>query len=152
MTVRTLQNFIDDEFRDPTSGARIDSFNPANGQVHALVPDSTAEDVEEAVRAAEKAFPSWSKTSRAKRSEYMLRIADLLEKRLDEFALAESQDQGKPVSLARTVDIPRAIYNFRFFSSYILHLEEKATELDGVALNFTQKYPVGVVGIWRAIE
>lgn len=77
----------------------------------------------------------------------MLRkVADLLEQRLEEFALAESKDQGKPVSLAKSVDIPRAITNFRFFAAEILHHEEKAHEIDG-AFSYTYHAPVGVAAL-----
>ncbi|KAI9348275.1 aldehyde dehydrogenase domain-containing protein [Zopfochytrium polystomum] len=144
-----LQNFIGGAFvptANPSTGY-FDSPNPATGEVYARVPDSDAADIDAAVDAAAKAFPAWSSTTRAHRSAVMLKIAQLLEDRLEEFAVAESQDQGKPVSLARQVDIPRAIHNFRFFATYILHMEEKKTELDHVAINYTQKVPVGVAGL-----
>ncbi|KAJ3415031.1 Aldehyde dehydrogenase 8 member A1 [Chytridiales sp. JEL 0842] len=112
-----------------------------------MVPDSTSPDVDAAVESATKAFPGWSQTTRAERSRLMMKVADLLEARLEEFAIAESRDQGKPISLARTVDIPRAVHNFRFFASYILHMGEKKTDLDGVAINYVQRVPVGVAGL-----
>jgi aminomuconate-semialdehyde dehydrogenase len=66
---------------------------------------------------------------------------------LEEFAAAESNDQGKTVSFARAVDIPRAVYNFRFFADHILYAEEKAAMLDGLAMSYVQRWPVGVAGL-----
>ncbi|KAJ3219930.1 Aldehyde dehydrogenase 8 member A1 [Dinochytrium kinnereticum] len=142
-----LQNFIDGALHPPKSGNYITSLNPATGQPYCLVPDSTEDDVEMAVAAATKAFPGWSETTRQERSRVMNKIADLIESRLDAFAEAESRDQGKPFSLAKRVDIPRAVHNFRFFASYILHMEDKKTEMDGVAINYVHRYPVGVAGL-----
>ncbi|RKO86923.1 aldehyde dehydrogenase domain-containing protein [Blyttiomyces helicus] len=145
--MKTLANFIDGKLVAPAEGIYIDSLNPATGEVNGKVPDSTAKDVNLAVEAANRAFPSWSKTTRAYRSALMIKVADLLEQKLEEFALEESKDQGKPVSLARTVDIPRAIYNFRFFANSILNRHEKATELDGIALNYVHRTSAGVAGL-----
>jgi aminomuconate-semialdehyde/2-hydroxymuconate-6-semialdehyde dehydrogenase len=125
------------------------------------VPDSDGHDVDAAVAAAARAFPAWSALTRQKRSEWMLAIAQRLEERLDgmdvvvicvysfciEFAEAESKDQGKTVALAKTVDIPRAIYNFRYFAGLILYLEDKKTDLDGVAMSYTRRDPIGVAGL-----
>eukprot|EP00842_Homolaphlyctis_polyrhiza_P002518 jgi/Hompol1/3267/HPOL_003174-RA len=143
----TLTNFIDGVLVPPTSGKYLDSPNPANGTTYALVPDSDSIDVDAAAAAAKRAFPSWSQTTREYRSAILLKIASLIEGRLEEFAVAESQDQGKPVSLARTVDIPRVIHNFRFFATSILHHQDMKTELDGVAFNYVNRNPVGVAGL-----
>ncbi|KAF9404008.1 hypothetical protein BGZ94_004407, partial [Podila epigama] len=121
-----LDNFINNEHRPPVQGRYFDTFEPARGIPHAHIPDSTKEDVDLAFAAASAAYKSWSKTSRTERSRIMYKIADLIEARLDEFARAESKDQGKPVELARTVDIPRAAYNFRFFAGRILHAVDEA--------------------------
>jgi len=118
-SVQVLENFIDGQFV-PCS-RHIDSYNPATGEVHLHVPDSGEEEVQAAVDAAQRAFKKWSKTPAKERSRLMNRIADLVESRLDEFAEAESRDQGKPVWLAKAVDIPRVCLNFRFFASGILH-------------------------------
>ncbi|KAI8927612.1 aldehyde dehydrogenase domain-containing protein [Entophlyctis helioformis] len=134
-------------FVAPSTGTYIDSPNPATGRTHVLVPDSAAADVNAAVAAAKAAFEPWSRTTRAHRSAVLLRIADLLEKRLDEFAVAESQDQGKPVSLAKSIDIPRAVHNFRFFATSILHSKEMTTDLDGVTFNYVHRRPVGVAAL-----
>ncbi|KAI9144125.1 aldehyde dehydrogenase family 8 member A1-like protein [Paraphysoderma sedebokerense] len=140
-------NFINGEFLPPSNNKYLDSFNPSTGKVHYHIPDSSSIDVDQAVKAAVEAFDSWSGLPRSTRCNYLLKIADLLESRLDQFALAESKDQGKPVWLAKSVDIPRAVYNFRFFANAVTVKEGKVTELEGVALNYTRRDPVGVAGL-----
>ncbi len=112
-----IKNYINGELVEPASGNYLDNIEPATGQVYSQVAAGGEEDVERAVAAAEKAFPLWSGASAADRSDVMLKIADLIEKRLEEFVRAESIDNGKPLSLARSVDIPRAAKNFRFLTS-----------------------------------
>ncbi|KAF9584534.1 Aldehyde dehydrogenase 8 member A1 [Lunasporangiospora selenospora] len=147
MSLITIDNFINNAYVKPQNGIYFDTFEPSRGRPYAKIPDSAATDVELAYKAAASAFPAWSKTSAAERSNIMNKIANLLESRLDEFAEAESRDQGKPVELARTVDIPRAIHNFRFYASKIIHATEEAGELPGVGLSYTQRMPVGVAGL-----
>lgn len=143
-----LTNFINGKFIKPINGKYIETYNPATGRVWGRVPDSNKDDVDHAVESAQLAFKSWSKTPRSQRSAIMMKIADLLEERLQEFAEAESKDQGKPVSLALAVDIPRAVYNFRFFAGRILYMHDTKTELDNAsAMNYTQRSPVGVAGL-----
>ncbi|HZE57342.1 MAG TPA: aldehyde dehydrogenase [Chthoniobacterales bacterium] len=142
-----IRNFIDGEFVEPLGGKHLDNIEPATGKPYALVPDSEARDVELAVTAAERAFPTWSKTSAADRSRILLRIADLIERDLEKLARAESIDTGKPLSLARSLDIPRAASNFRFFATAILHTENEAHVTDGVAFNYTLRQPRGIAGL-----
>jgi len=142
-----IQNFIDGQFVEPGGGNYLDNIEPATGKPYSLVPDSDARDVELAVAAAEKAFPGWSRTPAAERSRILLRIADLIERDLEKFAHAESIDTGKPLSLARGLDIPRASSNFRFFATAILHTENEAHVTDGVAFNYTLRQPRGVAGL-----
>ncbi|KAH6584150.1 hypothetical protein BASA61_007649 [Batrachochytrium salamandrivorans] len=142
-----LSNYISGQFKEPSTQHYIESPNPATGLTHALVPDSAAVDVDDAVAAAKAAFPEWSATPRSKRSALLMRIADLLEQRLDAFAIQESRDQGKPISLATSIDIPRAIHNFRFFATSILHQQESTSVLDGVALSYVHRSAVGVAGL-----
>src|SRR5436189_738439 len=146
-TAEKIQNFIDGQFVDPVGGKYLDNIEPATGKPYALVPDSEARDVELAVTAAERAFPTWSKTSAADRSRILLRIADLIERDLEKLARAESIDTGKPLSLARSLDIPRAASNFRFFATAILHTENEAHVTDGVAFNYTLRQPRGIAGL-----
>src|SRR4051812_11864261 len=142
-----IRNFIDGQFVEPAAGKYLDNIEPATGKPYSQVPDSDANDVELAVAAAEKAFPSWSKTSTADRSRILLRIADLIERDLEKLARAESIDTGKPLSLARSLDIPRAASNFRFFATAILHTENEAHVTDGVAFNYTLRQPRGIAGL-----
>ena len=120
-----IQNFIDGQFVPPIGGKYLENIEPATGKPYSLVPDSDSRDVEAAVAAAERAFPAWSRTSAAERSRLLLRIAELIERDLEKFARAESVDTGKPLSLARSLDIPRASSNFRFFATAILHTENR---------------------------
>jgi aminomuconate-semialdehyde/2-hydroxymuconate-6-semialdehyde dehydrogenase len=142
-----VRNFIDGEFVEPTSGHYLDNIEPATSKPYSQVTDSGKEDVDLAVSAAEKAFPDWSKTPAQERSQFLLRIADLIERDLEKFARAESIDTGKPITLARTLDIPRAVANFRFFATAILHTENEAHVTDGVAFNYTLRQPRGFAGL-----
>jgi aminomuconate-semialdehyde/2-hydroxymuconate-6-semialdehyde dehydrogenase len=142
-----IQNFIDGKFVEPRSGKYLDNIEPATGKPYSQVPDSGKEDVDLAVAAAEKAFADWSKKPAAERSKILLRIADLIERDLEKFARAESIDTGKPITLARTLDIPRAVSNFRFFATAILHTENEAHVTDDVAFNYTLRQPRGIAGL-----
>ena len=106
----TLANYINGTFTPPTCTQYLTTLNPATGQPLALVPDSDSTDVNAAVRAAAKAFPGWSATTRAERSKLMLRIADILESRLDEFALLESMDQGMEVLIVQACVFMACLY------------------------------------------
>ena len=142
-----IQNYINGEFVNPILGNYIDNYNPSIGEVYGQIPDSTKEDVEKAVEAAEKAFPSWSNTTLATRSKILSKIADLIKEKLTFLAEAESKDNGKPVSLATQIDIPRAAANFQFFANAITQFSSEAHESVGLnAVNFTLRQPIGVVG------
>jgi len=142
-----IQNFIDGQFVEPIGGKYLDNIEPATGKAYSQVADSDSRDVDLAVAAAEKAFPDWLKKPAAERSKILLRIADLIERDLEKLARAESIDTGKPLSLARTLDIPRAASNFRFFATAILHTESEAHITDGVAFNYTLRQPRGIAGL-----
>ncbi|MEN9988592.1 MAG: hypothetical protein RLZZ585_1631 [Bacteroidota bacterium] len=141
-----LQNFINGTYVPPKNGQYIDNYEPATGQVYALIPDSDEEDVLDAVAAAEKAFPIWSKMSIEERSKILVRLSEGIEKHMDEFVQAESRDNGKPVSLAAHVDIPRAVSNFHFFATAITHFASESHLMEGVGINFTTRKPIGIVG------
>src|SRR5438128_618845 len=143
----TIQNFIDGQFIEPVSGRYLDNIEPATGKPYSQVADSDARDVDLAVAAAEKAFSEWSRKSAADRSKFLLRIADLIERDLEKLARAESIDTGKPISLARSLDIPRAASNFRFFATAIVHAESEAQITANVAFNYTLGQPRGIVGL-----
>lgn len=142
-----IQNFVGGQFVGPAGGKYLDNIEPATGKPYSQVPDSDSRDVELAVAAAEKAFPAWSRTPAAERSRILLRVADLIDRDLEKLARAESIDTGKPLSLARSLDIPRASSNFRFFATAILHTENEAHMTDGVAFNYTLRQPRGIVGL-----
>src|SRR3954462_3594527 len=142
-----IRNFIEGQFVEPIGGKYLDNIEPATGKTYSLVPDSDERDVELAVATAEEAFAGWSKTPAADRSRILLRIADLIERDLEKLARAESIDTGKPLSLARSLDIPRAASNFRFFATAILHTENEAHVTDGVAFNYTLRQPRGIAGL-----
>ena len=141
-----IKNYIDGTLVEPKSGAYLDNFNPATGQVYSQIPDSAEEDVNDAVKAAKLAYPSWSKTAKETRSEILAKIAMLIEKNLDRLALAESMDNGKPVSLAKQVDIPRAATNFNFFATAILHYASESHAMENGVINYTLREPIGVAG------
>lgn len=141
-----LQNLIDGTLRPAQSGRWLDVYAPATGEVFAQLPDSDEHDVELAVQAAKRAAPGWSALGREGRSKVLLKLSELIERDLEEFARAESRDNGKPLSLARKVDIPRAVANFRFFATAILHFPSEAHLMDDVAVNYTDRQPIGVVG------
>jgi aminomuconate-semialdehyde/2-hydroxymuconate-6-semialdehyde dehydrogenase len=142
-----IQNFIDGRFVEPIGAKYLDNIEPATGKPYSQVPDSDTRDVEAAVAAAEKAFVDWSKKSAAERSKFLLRIADLIERDLEKLARAESIDTGKPLALARSLDIPRAASNFRFFATAVLHTESEAHITDNVAFNYTLRQPRGIAGL-----
>jgi aminomuconate-semialdehyde/2-hydroxymuconate-6-semialdehyde dehydrogenase len=142
-----ISNFIGGDLVGPASGNYLENIEPATGKPYSHVADSDGRDVELAVATAEKAFADWSRTPTEQRSRIILRIADLIERDLAKFARAESIDTGKPISLAQTLEIPRAISNFRFFATAILHTENEAHMMDGVAFNYTLRQPRGVVGL-----
>ena len=129
---------------EPVSGNYIDNYNPSNGKVYSLIPDSNSDDVDAAVSAANKAFETWSKTTKKERSDLLMRLADKIDYYKEDLIAAESLDNGKPESLARLVDIPRASENFRFFATAILHFASEIHEMDGKALNYTLREPIGV--------
>ena len=141
-----IRNYINGQLSQPASNNYLDNFDPSVGKVYSYLPDSDERDVEAAYQAASAAFPAWSTLSKDKRSQYLLKIADLIEKNLDRLAEAESRDNGKPLKLAKTVDIPRAAANFHFYGTAILHYASHAHSMEGMAINYTLRQPVGVAG------
>lgn len=144
--MKFIKNYINGELKAPAEGQHIDNVDPSRGIVYAQIPNSTTKDVEEAVQAAENAFPTWSQTPKEDRAAIMIKIADIIEARMDEFALAESTDNGKPVSLASHVDIPRAVSNLKFFATAVQHFASESHYMEGVGINYTTRKPIGIVG------
>jgi aminomuconate-semialdehyde/2-hydroxymuconate-6-semialdehyde dehydrogenase len=141
-----LENYIGGEFLAPLSGTFINNTNPATGEVYGEVPDSGFKDIEAAVAAAQKAFPQWSTTAVEERFKILNRIADLIDEHLDELALAETNDNGKPLWLSKKVDIPRASANFRFFATGIMHFATESHNMEDKVVNYTLRRPIGIVG------
>jgi aminomuconate-semialdehyde/2-hydroxymuconate-6-semialdehyde dehydrogenase len=141
-----IKNYINGEFLNPTKGQSVENINPATGKSIGTIPMSTASDVSYAVEAAQKAFVSWSKTTTEERFRIMNKIADAIESKLDELALAETTDNGKPLKLAKRVDIPRAADNMRFFATGIMHYASESHSMGDRAINYTLREPIGVVG------
>lgn len=144
--MQTIRNYINGELVAPAGKQYIDNYNPAIGKVYSLIPDSDERDVEMAVQAALKAFPSWSTTPKDERSRILLKISSLIEQNLERLAVAESVDNGKPVALAKMVDIPRAASNFHFYATAILHDAAETHAMEDTAINYTLRSPVGVAG------
>ena len=143
--IKPISNYINGELVAPNSGNYIDLYDPSSGQVYSKVPDSDATDVGKAVKAAQAAFPIWAATSIEERSRVMTKIANLIEVNLDRLAKTESLDNGKPIWLAKQVDIPRASANFRFFAQAITQFSTNAHEMTD-AINYTLRQPLGVIG------
>jgi aminomuconate-semialdehyde/2-hydroxymuconate-6-semialdehyde dehydrogenase len=144
--MKKILNYINGELIEPVSKNYLDNINPAEGKVYSMLPDSDERDVALATVTATNAFADWSTMKAEKRSNILLRIADLIDRDLDKLALAESIDQGKPVKLATVVDIPRASANMRFFATAILHFSSEAHSTDTEAINYTTRTPIGVAG------
>jgi len=142
-----LANYIDGAWVAPTSGRWLDDRAPATDRLIARMARSEAADVDAAVSAARAALSGpWGSTTWVERAEMLDAIAAAIEARVDEFARVESEDQGKPVSLARRIDIPRSVSNFRFFAGAIRHQEAPCHDM-GHSLNYTRRQPVGVCGL-----
>jgi aminomuconate-semialdehyde/2-hydroxymuconate-6-semialdehyde dehydrogenase len=144
--MQRISNYINGQLSSPQSGNYIDNYNPSEGKIYSQLPDSDESDVDPAVQAAQSAFAGWSTMPTAQRSSILQKIADLIDRDLDKLALAESIDQGKPVKLAKSVDIPRASANMRFFATASLHFSSESHLMEDEAINYTTRTPIGVVG------
>ena len=120
-------------------------FDPAHAQPYAQVADGDAADVDAAVAAAEAAAPGWAALRPSDRARHLERLADALEARLDTFAHAEALDAGKPLALARDVEIPRAVSILRFFAHAATQFASESHHGEA-GLNYTLRLPLGVVG------
>ncbi|KAK3362446.1 aldehyde dehydrogenase domain-containing protein [Lasiosphaeria hispida] len=144
-----LQNYVSGAFilSDKTSVPFLDSFEPKTGAVFACVPCTQSQQVDAAIRTAKDAFPAWSKTTRAVRSGYLRRVSELLQESRELFAVWESIDQGKTLERAR-IEVDRAIANFLYFSTYILHEQTAARMIDGGGvLTYEHRSPAGVFAL-----
>ncbi len=144
--MKKLKNYIDGKLVEPISKKYLKNFNPATGRVYSLTPNSQKEDVNLAVMAAERGFLVWSKKSKEDRFKILMNLVKNIEASFDALVKAESVDTGKPEWLTRSVDIPRCSENIRFFATASLHFDSKFHDMDGWAINYTVKEPIGVVG------
>lgn len=143
--MQIIQNFINGEYVAPVAGNYLDNYNPATGSFSGKIPDSDADDIEAAVHAATAAFPAWSSMPLEQRHDILRAISEGILQNLDALALAESEDSGKTVTTARTVDIPRSALNFKFFATALLHFASESHQAPG-SLSYTLRQPLGVVG------
>ncbi|MFZ1706109.1 MAG: aldehyde dehydrogenase [Saprospiraceae bacterium] len=141
-----IVNYIDGQLIPPISGKYLDNFEPATGLKYGTIPDSNENDIELAVTAAKNAFNFWSTLGVDQRAKWIQLLADGILARFEEFAEAESRDNGKPITLAQKVDIPRAISNFEFYARAATQFYSKSHYMEGKAINYTLRQPIGVVG------
>lgn len=139
-----IQNYINGNLVSTKNNKYLDNFNPAKGKVYAKIPNSGSEDVELAVNSAKEAFPFWSNLTHIKRADWLEKIAEKIDENLEAFAEAESIDNGKPLWLAKSVDIPRARDNFKFYSTAIRHYASESHHTASGVINYTLRKPVGV--------
>ncbi len=139
-----IQNFINGSYMPPKAGQYLDNYNPATGKIYSKLPDSDITDIEAAVQAAKTAFPSWANRSLEDRHDILQAVANRILQNLDALAEAESTDSGKTVTTARTVDIPRAALNFKFFATALLHFASESHHAPE-SLSYTLRQPLGVV-------
>jgi aminomuconate-semialdehyde/2-hydroxymuconate-6-semialdehyde dehydrogenase len=144
--MQRISNYINGQLVAPHSEKYLDNFNPAEGKIYSLLPDSDSTDVASATAAAQAAFTKWSIMPVAKRAAILQKIADLIDRDLEKLALAESIDQGKPLKLARAVDIPRASANMRFYATASMHVASESHLMMEEAINYTTRTPIGVAG------
>jgi aminomuconate-semialdehyde/2-hydroxymuconate-6-semialdehyde dehydrogenase len=143
--VKILANYINGTLAEPANGRYLDNIDPSTGLCYSKIPAGSQADVDRAVESAERAFPAWSQTQAAERSRILLRLADLIHEHRHALAEAECIDNGKPLSLAAQMDIPRAEDNIRFFATSILHWNSEAHIMENRAINYTNRKPIGVV-------
>jgi len=141
-----ILNFIGGKLLEPVNGDYFDNIEPATGKAYALIPDSDQQDLEQAIQAANQAFPAWRDTPAEKRAQMMNKLAELIEARLDEFVAAESKDNGKPESLAASVDIPRGAANFRAFAKMATNFSGERYQ-KAHSDSYVLRTPIGVVAV-----
>ena len=144
--MKKLLNYIGGELVEAQNGKWLDVIQPATGSTFAAVAASDASDVQLAVDAAKRALPGWSQSSITFRYERIMKLVELIDVHFDKLSQAESMDNGKPLWLAKKVDIPRAKSNFEFFATAIQHFATNAHEMTGAAINYTLRQPLGIVG------
>ena len=140
------QLFIGGQWKDASDGKTFATTCPADGRKLAECAQATKEDVDEAVKAAWKAFESWKKTTPAERAAILNKIADIIDENREHLALVETLDNGKPIRETLNVDVPYASRHFRYFAGCILAEEGSASIVEGTNLSIILREPIGVVG------
>ncbi len=143
--MQRYRHWINGDAVEPGNGQWLDVFDPATGTIASQVADGNAADVDAAVAAAQAAFPAWSALPNSERARWLEKLADALEARIDAFAEAEARDGGKPIALARNIEIPRAVSNLRFFAHAATQFSSESHHGE-TGLNYTLRLPLGVVG------
>lgn len=146
LTEKRYKLFIDGQWLDSSNNTTLRTTNPANGEFLAEIADATNEDVDRAVKAARKAFETWSQTTTAQRADILDRIAARIEENAEFLATVETMDNGKPIRETKNVDIPLAADHFKYFAGVIRSEEGSANVLDGNKLSIVLREPIGVVG------
>ncbi|WP_243041565.1 aldehyde dehydrogenase [Dyella sedimenti] len=146
MPIPRLANLIDGRLQAPRDDRWLDVFEPATGQVFAHCPDASAEDVADAVAAAQRAAPGWATTPAERRAGLLHKLATLVQERFEDFVALESRDSGKPLAQARSLDIPRAIANLRYFAAQVVAWSSESHAMETGAINYTLRQPLGVAG------
>ncbi|MBC9732233.1 gamma-aminobutyraldehyde dehydrogenase [Nocardioides marmotae] len=147
MAEQSFRNVVDGESVDSVSGETYEVIDPSTGEVYARAPRSGREDLDRAYDAAQRAFEGWGSTTPQERSLALLRIADALEARAEEFVAAESRDTGKPLHLTASEEMPPTVDHFRFFAGACRVLEGKsAGEYMADHTSFIRREPIGVIG------
>lgn len=146
LTEKRYKLFIDGQWLDSSDNTTLRTTNPANGEFLAEIADATNEDVDRAVKAARKAFETWSQTTTAQRADILDRIAARIEENAEFLATVETMDNGKPIRETKNVDIPLAADHFKYFAGVIRSEEGSANVLDGNKLSIVLREPIGVVG------
>ena len=144
--MQKIKNYINGELVAPHMDNYIDNIIPATGEVYSLIPDSDSDDLSIAIDAANNAKDSWENTSTEQRSAIMCKLADLIDANADKLALSEAIDNGKPITLAKNVDIYRSAANLRFFAHACTQFSSESHSMENVAINYTLRDPIGIVG------
>ena len=140
-----IDNYINGELCPPKESHYLDNYSPATGSIYSQVPNSTSADLDDAINASLEAYPSWSGSSNEDRCAVLLELANEVKAQAESLAKAESQDTGKPLSLAMRVDIPRAASNLQFFAHAITQYASQSHSMGGLGLNYTLRDALGLV-------
>ncbi len=142
----SYQLYIGGQWRDAEGGKTFDVYNPANGEFMCKVAAASKQDVDDAVKAAWKAFPAWKKTSITERANILLKIADIIDANKEHLAMIETLDNGKPIRETMNIDIPMGSDHFRYFAGVIRSEEGSANMINENTLSLILNEPIGVVG------